>query len=75
MVINKRDYKLIVIAVILIAVAFGAGFISGAQSAIKTGIKLARGFVEIDIREDLIQQAINQYNNNIGSCYPPLPLK
>lgn len=58
----------IVISVILATLLILIGFVAGTYITIKTVAEVAGGFVD----EDLVRQAIYQYQNNIGGCYPSI---
>lgn len=56
--------------VIIGIVCFAIGFILGSAVITKIVSEIARGFID----EELVKQAIFQYKNHIGTCYPPLEL-
>lgn len=65
----KKHYKLIVLLVLLVLFVFIIGYLLGSYVTIKAVVKIAQGFVDIDYT--LVQQAIYQYQNNLGVCFPP----
>ena len=52
--------------VILLIIGFGIGYLVGTFVTIKAVTEIASGFVD----KELIEQAIFQYKNNIGQCFP-----
>jgi len=60
--------KLLAICLIVFIVGCFIGFVFGGYVTVKAVAHLASGFVD----EDLVRQAIYQYKNNIGLCYPSL---
>ena len=52
--------------VILLIIGFGIGYLVGTSVTIKAVTEIASGFVD----KELIEQAIFQYKNNIGQCFP-----
>ena len=61
--IRTRD---VIIVLILLALVYFVGFGMGAYSTAKVVAKIASGFVD----PELVRQAIFQYKNNIGQCFP-----
>ena len=64
---SRKDYKIIIIFIIL-ALLLGSmlGFAAGSYTTIKAVAGIGGSFID----EDLIKQAIFQYQNNIGACFP-----
>ncbi len=71
--LNKtiRIRYIVVAAIILIILSFGIGFLWGVDTTIREGVKLARGFFNVSVDYSLVNQAIYQYKNQIGGCFPP----
>lgn len=57
---------IVLIAVLALIIGFFAGYMSGSYVTIKAVANIASGFIE----PQLVEQAIYQYNNHIGNCYP-----
>ena len=53
----------------MVVSAFIIGFSAGSYTIIKVVANIASGFIDIDYA--LMEQAIFQYENNIGQCFPP----
>ena len=67
----KLLIKIIIALIISFVLGMIIGFYMGANMVIHEGIKIAKGFVNISVDDKLIEQAIWQYKNNIGTCFPP----
>ena len=52
----------------MIGLVFLVGYVSVVYTTIKVVAHLGAGFVD----EELVEQAIFHYQNNIGGCFPPL---
>ena len=63
---DTRGY--IVIIIIVLFIGFFIGYNIGVISTVKLVSDIANRFVDID--EDLIKQAVNQYKGHIKGCYP-----
>ena len=70
--IKLRFRYTLIITAIFILISFGVGYLIGVDMAIHEVAKLSKGFMNISIDENLIKQAIYQYNNQIGGCFTPL---
>ena len=66
---EKLSKGIIILLILALLIGYGVGFISGGYAAIKVGVHLASGFVDLD--EKMIADAIYMYKNNIGQCFPP----
>ena len=64
----KEYSRILLIAAACFAAGIIIGFYFGVETTIKSVAEIASRFVDID--ENLIKQAIYQYNNNIGNCFP-----
>jgi len=62
------DKKAIAFIVICSLVMFTVGFYTGVSVTLNKVADMASRFIDID--KSLIEQAIFQYENNIGKCYP-----
>jgi len=59
-------YKIIAIVLIAFILGFVIGFNSAAYVTIKAVAKIGSGFID----EGMVRQALYQYQNNIGLCFP-----
>ena len=63
-----RTRTIIIAAVILIITALIVGLFVGSYITVKSIARIAAGFLKIDYK--LVEQAIFQYENQIGNCFP-----
>lgn len=54
--------------ILVIIISLLIGFVVGSYTTIIKVADMASRFIDVD--KDLVQQAIYQYQNNIGTCYP-----
>ena len=65
----KKGYKtIIIVGIICLIVGLLIGFASGSYITLKAVVKVASGFINIDMEK--VNAAIYQYENNIGACFP-----
>lgn len=65
---TKGFNKIVLLLLAGLVIGFIIGLGIGIEITINKVAKIASGFIDID--ENLIRNAIFQYENNIGSCYP-----
>jgi len=71
----KKHFKILIIVIFIGLLCFQAGIYVGTYTTIKVGIKIMRSFVDIDIDEELVEQAILKYEDRIGNQFPLKPVK
>ena len=67
--IRTRD---VIILIVVAFICFMIGFYLGGEAAVRGCAKVASHFIDID--EELVRLAINQYQGQITSCYRNLTI-
>lgn len=66
MTLKRKKYVVLIIVITLIG--FVLGYLAGAYMTLKAVARATSGFLDIE----LLEQAIWQYENHVGACYPPI---
>ena len=68
--------ELVIGIAFIVGLTFGfcVGFGYGAKAAFYECVDIGLNFVDIDVNEDLIKQAVFNYKNNINSCFNNAPI-
>lgn len=66
----SRGFKYVAVAIIFTLLGLGVGFVLGVEATVVKVANVASSFVNISIDENLVKQAIFQYNNKIKGCFP-----
>ena len=64
-------YKIIIAIIIMSLISFGVGFLWGVETTIREGVQIARGFINVTIDYELVNNAIWQYKNQVRGCFTP----
>jgi len=68
----KERNKLMLIAAGFLILGMLIGYGMGVKAGITWAVKIGLNFVEIDVDEAALTQAIFQYKNRINECYAPI---